>query len=80
MEIHTSIVGFEESREIARIWDGELIDIQPVKGSERQFVSIRLPNGEIVRAGLSSEDFDKVSALVGPPLKPSAYIDDPGDV
>lgn len=61
------IINYEESRQIQQIYDveGTLIDLVPVKNSERAYIDLQLSNGFIVKAEISYNDFkDKIISLI----------------
>ena len=69
-----TIVGYEERRgiEAERDQTGEVTNLKPVKGSEVAEIDLRLPNGKIVKAAISHNDFcDHITPLFPVTLTPS---------
>lgn len=54
------IVGYTESRTINQLRDeeGRVIDLSPVKGSEQLALNLELPDGKVIQARVSPEDFE----------------------
>lgn len=53
------IINYEESRQIQQVYNAEgiLIDLIPIKNSERVFIDLELSNGSIVRTEVLYNDF-----------------------
>jgi hypothetical protein len=59
--IPVHIVDFEENRQISALRDdtGKAVELRPVDGSERAFLDLRLPGGEVVRAEIPHDEFEQ---------------------
>jgi len=62
MRINTHIVGYKESRDIhvERNAAGQVIDLNPVEGSERAYLDLELPGGTVLQAEIPHAKLDDV--------------------
>jgi hypothetical protein len=54
------VIGFDETRQIDVQYgkDGNAVEAKPIEGSDRAFLDLRLPDGGVIRAEVSHEDFE----------------------
>jgi hypothetical protein len=58
------VIDYNETREIREIrptyeMDGRVSNLEPVKNSERAFLSLQIPDGPVVKVEVRHEDFEK---------------------